>query len=56
MQVCESGHVPWPIQVTVFLVLHALGPRPLSAGSGQSSRLNQYLVEVEAAEPISGSA
>ena len=54
-QVYEYGHVPWLIQVTGFLVLHAPGPGPSSAGSGQSSRLNQSWVEAEAAELVGGS-
>ena len=54
-RVCEPGHVPWLVRVTGFLVLHAPGLGPSSAGSGQSSRLNQSWVEAEAAEPVSGS-
>ena len=40
-RVHEHGHVPWLIRVAGFLVLQAPGPGPSSAGSGQSSRLNQ---------------
>ena len=54
-RVHDNDHVPWLTLVAGFLVPQAPDPGPLSAGSGQSLRLNQSWAEAEAAEPVSGS-